>query len=92
MVEPLSAFTFLAYLNTKIIAIKREVNQRANPKTIIKVLLYGTFTLWRADSAAPVAKGLIVEPSTPQPAPSKTVDTATMVSKPAATNAAVIKG
>ena len=55
------------------------------------VLLYGTFTLCNADVAAPVAKGLIVDPKTPQPAPSRTVATATMVSKPAATRAVVIR-
>ena len=43
-------------------------------------------------AAIPVAKGLTVEPNTPTPAPSMMMDTAVMVSYPAATTMGRTRG
>ena len=84
-VEPLSALTFLAYLNTKNNAIRYEEIQRIAPSAMIVPELIATPESAAVDIAIPVANGLIVEPKTPTPAPSNTTAAPTRVSIPAAT-------
>ncbi len=76
--------TFLAYLITKNIDINNEVIQRIAPKPIIIPWLT-SIPSGSADTAAPTANGLTVDPRTPEPAPSNTTADATSVSIPAAT-------
>ena len=91
IVEPLSAFTFLAYVNTKKIEIPNAKTQRTAPIAII-VPMFTVYLMPKASNAslaapcaAPTANGLTVEPKTPEPAPNNTIADATIVSIPAAT-------
>ena len=89
-VEPLSAWTFFAYLTTVIIHITIVNNQSIVPNGRIIPWLGFIPCPFNAATAAPTANGLIVEPNTPAPAPKQIVPTATSESKPAATIAIVI--
>ena len=69
---------------TKNAEIAKVVNQRIVAIKIIVPWLNSIPASFMADTATPVANGLIVEPSTPEPAPNRIVATPTNGSIPAA--------
>ena len=70
---------------TNTMEMANDTSHRMTPSRMMTPWLTSIPDVLSESTAAPTANGFTVDPSTPQPAPSKTTDAPTTLSKPAAT-------